>query len=61
MARPESGIQQTILYFEQVFHSTNRLSCLFLKSLCTQKEGELGQRRKEKSPFEKITLLDYKS
>lgn len=25
------------------------------------KEGELGQRRKEKSPFEKITLLDYKS
>lgn len=38
-----------------------RLSCLLLKSLCTQKEGELGQRRKEKGSFEKITLLDYKS
>lgn len=57
----KSGFQQTTLCFEEVFHSTNRLSCLLLKSLCTQKEGELGQRRKEKSPFEKITLLDYKS
>lgn len=54
-------VQKTALCFEEVFHSTNQLSCLLLKSLCTQKEGELGQRRKQKSPFEKITLLDYKS
>lgn len=61
MARHKLGIQQTVLCFVQIFQSTNRLSCLLLKSLCTYKEGEVGQRRKEKSPFEKITLLDYKS
>lgn len=61
LARPKSGVQQTILCGERVFHSTNRLSCFFWKSLGAQKEGELGQRRKERSPFEKITLLDYRS
>lgn len=51
-----------MVFFEQIFHSINRLSWLFLMSLCSQKGGEGREgRKKRKSLFEKITLVDYKS